>query len=312
MRDYALRKTLLMIPTLWVLVTLVFFMLRVLPGDPAQLVLGENTEARVLQQLRTEMGLDRPLVIQYLDYLWGVVRLDLGTSFLTRRPVMTEISDQAMHTFALGALAVLVSIIIGIPAGVVSAVRRNSFADQGLRVVALFGISMPEFWQGLLVLWLFGLTLGWLPIIGAGQFSQPLDYLYHLILPALAVGYRGAGLTMRMTRSCMLEVLSQDYMRTAVAKGLAQRAVIYGHGLRNALIPVVTVVGLNVGWILGGTVIAEMVFARPGLGKLLVDAMFTRDYAQAQGSLIIFALTFTVINLLSDLVYGLVDPRIKY
>ena len=312
MLKYAVRKALLMIPTLWVVITLVFLMMRILPGDPALLILGENLEERALQSLRHEMGLDKPIIMQYFDFLWGVIRLDLGKSLLTRRPVMTEIGDQVVHTFVLAVASLIVAVVIAVPLGVVSAIKRNSVLDQILRVVALFGISMPEFWKGLLALWLFGLALGWFPITGAGLFSDPLGYLHRLILPSISIGYGSAALIMRMTRSCMLEVISQDYIRTARAKGLMERVVVYRHALKNALIPVVTIVGLNIGWLLGGTVVVEMVFARPGLGKLLVDAMFTRDYAQAQGSLMIFAVTFMLANLLADLIYGFVDPRVKY
>jgi ABC-type dipeptide/oligopeptide/nickel transport system permease component len=256
--------------------------------------------------------MDRSIFVQYTDFLLGVGRLDLGVSVLTRRPVVQEIGDQMWHTFALGTASMVVAVVIGVPLGVMSAVRRNSALDQGLRIVALFGICMPQFWIGLLALWLFALILGWFPIMGAGRSSNPIDYLWHLILPAFTCGYGNSALIMRMTRSCMLEVISQEYIRTARAKGLAERVVVYRHALRNALIPVVTIVGLNIGWLLGGAVVVETVFARPGLGKLLVDAMFTRDYAQAQASLIIFGLTFMIGNLLADLTYGLADPRIRY
>lgn len=298
--------------TLLGVITCVFLLLRILPGDPAQLILGEFATPETLQQVRQALGLDRPLHVQYLIYLKDIIGLDFGKSVVTRQAVMTEIAWVFPYTLHLAVAATIISSIIGILAGIISARARNTFSDHVSRLLSLIGISMPEFWFGILLVQAFSIRLNLLPAIGGGDETSYLNLLYHLILPALALGMAMAALTARMTRSSMLEVLGQDYIRTARAKGLAEETVLWKHALRNALIPIVTITGLNTGRLLGGAVIVEMVFARPGLGKLLVDSIFARDYPMVEGVITVIATLFIAVNLVVDLSYAFIDPRIRY
>lgn len=309
---YLLRRVLSALPTLLGVLTLVFLFVRLVPGDPAQAILGEYATAENVQAMRETLGLNAPLHQQYLGFMGDAVQLDFGRSFQTRQSVTQRIVDALPYTVQLGAAALFIALLIGIPAGVLAATKRNSATDYVVTIVALLGISMPNFWLGMLLIIFFSVNLGWFPITGAGIAGNPLQVIHFLILPALALGASEAGVIMRMTRSAMLETLGQDYVRTAQAKGLAPMRVLMRHALRNSLIPVVTIVGLNMGRLIGGTVVVEALFVRPGIGRVMVDAMTARDYPQIQGTVAFFALLIVVINVLVDLSYSVLDPRIRY
>jgi peptide/nickel transport system permease protein len=309
---YILQRLILAAFTLIGVLTCVFLLLRALPGDPAQLILGEFATPASLEQLREQLGLNRPLYTQYVIFVKDMSQLDFGRSIVTRQSVVQEIRWVLPHTVYLALAAMLISAILGTVTGIISARARNTAFDHISRVISLIGMSMPEFWFGILLVQIFALRLNLFPAIGGGQSGNPLDILYHLVLPATALGMAMAALTARMTRSSMLEVLNQDYIRTARAKGLSVNATMTRHALRNAMIPIVTIIGLNTGRLLGGAVIIEIVYARPGLGKLLVDAIFARDYPTVQGVITVIALAFILVNLLVDLTYAVIDPRIQY
>jgi ABC-type dipeptide/oligopeptide/nickel transport system permease component len=284
---------------------------RLIPGDPALLILGENAPQEQILQLRKDLGLDQPIYVQYFHYLYQVFHGNLGISLRTERSVIKEIMDVLPYTTELAIAGIFVSVIIGVPIGVISANRRNTMTDYVAMTFAILGVSMPVFWTGILSTLLFSLYLGWLPAIGGGDPANLIDRILHLILPSTAIGMAASAITARMTRASMLDVLHQDYIRTARAKGLEELKVLYKHALRNALIPVITVVGLNMGRLLGGTIVTEIVFARPGMGKLLVDAIYARDYPQVQGVVAFFAAMVIIVNLLVDLAYSIADPRVE-
>jgi len=309
---YLSRRLLSAIPTLLGVLTLVFLFVRLVPGDPAQAILGEYATAENVEALRESLGLNAPLHQQYVGFMGDALKLDFGRSFQTRQAVSTRILDALPYTMQLGAAALFVALLIGIPAGVIAALKRNTATDYTVTVVALLGISMPSFWLGMLLIIFFSVNLGWFPLTGAGKAGNPLQVLYFLVLPALALGAGEAGIIMRMTRSSLLETLGQDYVRTARAKGLAPSSVTVRHALRNSLIPVITIVGLNMGRLIGGTVVVESLFVRPGIGRVMVDAMVARDYPQIQGTVAFFALLVVLINVLVDLSYSVLDPRIRY
>ena len=307
------RRVLAIIPTILGAVTLSFLIIHLAPGDPVRALMGDyDASPEVVERLRHQFGLDKPLYVQYGTYLFNVLSGDFGKSFRTGREVMGEILRVFPHTLFLALGAVLLAILIGIPLGILSAVRSNTAVDHLSRVIALLGISMPSFWLALVLLLFFSVYAGWFPLVGAGELESPTSILYHLFLPALALAARDAAAISRLTRSGILEIMRQDYILTARAKGLAERIVIYKHALRNALIPIVTVISLDLGYTLGGTVVIEAVFSRPGLGSLIIQSIYSRDYPQLQGAIMFFALCFLLVNLLTDLVYKLVDPRIEY
>ena len=301
-----------MIPTLWILVTFVFFAMHVLPGDPAIAILGEYASAESLEKLREALDLNRPLYIQYLSFLGGLVRGDLGTSLSNDKPVSWLILSVLPYSVILSLSAILISIIIGIPIGILSALKRNTLIDYIGRIAALLGFSTPSFYLGILLLLLFSLKLDLFPAIGGGELDNIGSTLHHLVLPAFAMGLVNAAIVMRMTRSSVLDILKEDYIQTARSKGLHERKVIYKHALRNALVPVIAVIGVYVGVTLGSAVLTEIVFNRPGIGKLLVGGVYDRDYPVVQGTLVVFAAFIAFINLITDLSYGIADPRIRY
>lgn len=310
--SFVARRLLSAVPTLLGVLTVVFLFVRLVPGDPAQAILGEYATPANLTAMRQSLGLDRPVGEQYLTFMGKALRLDFGRSFQTRQPVAKRISDALPYTVTLGLAALFVALIVGVPAGVIASARRNSALDYGVTTVALLGISMPNFWFGMLLIILFSVQLGWFPITGAGVASNVWSVVSYLTLPAIALGAAEGGVIMRMTRSAMLETLGQDFVRTAHAKGLSPLVVTLRHALRNSLIPVVTIIGLNLGRLIGGTVIIESLFVRPGIGRVMVDAMVARDYPQIQGTVAFFAVLVVAINLLVDVSYGLLDPRIRY
>jgi peptide/nickel transport system permease protein len=311
MFSHAARVLLSAVPTVLGVLTCVFLVTRLVPGDPAVLILGEYAPQEQIVQLRHDLGLDQPIYVQYFRYLSRVARGDLGFSLRTERSVLKEILDVFPYTAELALTGVLLSVIIGVPMGMISAKSRNTPVDYITMTFAMAGISMPVFWTGILLTLFFSLYLGWLPAIGGGDPGSLTSKLMHLILPAFAVGMVASAITARMTRTSMIEVLSQDYVRTARAKGLGEMRVVCKHALRNALIPVVTVIGLNMGRLLGGTIVAEIVFARPGMGKLLVDAIYARDYPQVQGIVAFFAVLIILVNLFVDLAYVVIDPQVQ-
>jgi peptide/nickel transport system permease protein len=284
---------------------IVFTLMYLTPGDPARIMLGESAPQEDVQRLREEMGLDDPFLLQYGRYVKNaVVNRDIGRSYVTKRPVIGEIMDRFPATLKLAALGVSLAVAIGIPTGIISATRQYSIFDQVSMVAALIGVSMPNFWQGLMLILLFSVNLGWLP-------SSGFTSLKHMILPAITIGTSSAATITRMTRSSMLEVVRQDYIRTARAKGQAESIVINSHALKNALIPIITVIGLQFGYLLGGAVLTESIFSVPGVGRLMVDSIKSRDFPVVQGGVLFIAITFSVVNLLVDILYAFVDPRIK-
>lgn len=293
-----------MLPVILGVMFIIFTLIYITPGDPAALLLGERARAEDVAALRAEMGLDYPFLIQFGRYISRVVRFDLGTSFQTRRPVFDEIADRFPTTMLLAGLSVIVALLVGIPLGILCATKQYSIFDNIATVLGLVALSVPNFWLGLMLIIIFSVNLGWLPASG---FMTPL----HWILPALTIGLASAGTIMRFTRSSMLEVIRQDYIRTARAKGQNEFTIIVRHALKNALIPVITVVGLQFGVLLGGAILTETVFAIPGLGNFMVIAIRARDFPIIQGGVLLIAIVFSFINLLVDILYGFVDPRIR-
>ena len=302
---HVVRTLLLSLITLLGVSIIIFLMLRVLPGDPARIIAGLNASEATVERLRDQLGLDESLLSQYFSFLTGVVQGDLGTSARTSRPVTAEILARLPATLTLAAVATLVGSAFGIFAGVVAAVRRNSVLDHVISSVAMMGVSMPVYWLGLLLILLFAVTLGWLPAAGGGE---PLS----IVLPAVTLAAFSTALVSRMTRASMLEVLGQDFVRTARAKGAPPRVVILRHGLRNAFIPILTVISLQFGALLGGAVLTETVFGWPGIGRLLVDSIFARDFPVVQGIVLVYAALFILVNVVVDVLYVIVDPRIRY
>lgn len=302
----------LAVPVLLGVSVLVFLIVHLTPGDPARLLAGPEAYEEDIQAIRVRLGLDQPLPVQYGRFLKGVVEGDLGTSFRSGRPVAEEISTRFPYTVELASVSLVLAIAAGVLVGVFSAARQNSAWDAGTMGAALMGISVPTFWLGLLLMLLFSYYLGWLPASGRGGPLWTPAGLESILMPAIALGSPSGAVIARLTRSSLLEVLSQDYVRTARAKGLPERVVLYRHALKNALIPVVTVAGLRLGALLGGAVITEQVFAWPGVGTLVVNAINARDYPVVQGTVLLMATVFVLLNLTVDLVYGLIDPRIRF
>jgi ABC-type dipeptide/oligopeptide/nickel transport system permease component len=303
------ERLLQLVPTTAGALVLVFFLMRVLPGDPAAAMLGTNATPQAVADLRAQLGLDRPLPVQFLDYIVGLAHLDFGRSLALRTPVSTLLWQALLPTLLLTLGGTLVSVVVGVPLGVAAALRRRTWLDYLASVGALLGISIPVFVWGVLLLLAFSLQWPLLPSAGAG--NDPLGVLRSLILPSLATGFFQVGLVARITRSSLLSVLSNDYVRTARAKGLGPAAVIGSHALRNALIPVLTVIGLNAGTLLGGALVAETVFTRPGLGRLILDAIAARDYPVIQGVMILSVVLVMLLNLVTDLLYTAADPRVR-
>jgi len=307
-----LKRLLATIPVLLLVTAGVFALLHLTPGDPIDAMMAESVDATVKESLRRELGLDRPLPVQYAAWMARLLRGDLGRSIRNGEPVVDNVGRRIRPSLQLAAMAMTVSLLIAFPLGIVSAVRRNRAPDRVGTTFALFGICMPNFLLALLLIFLFGVTLRWLPISG---YTDPLedlvDGLRSLALPAITLGLALAAVVTRTLRSSMLETLAEDYVRTARAKGLSEARVVRRHVLRNALIPVVTVLGLQLGTLVGGAVITEYVFALPGVGRLVVDAVFARDYPLVQGVVLLIALAFIVCNLVVDVLYGWIDPRIR-
>jgi peptide/nickel transport system permease protein len=302
---FIVRRLFLTIPVLLGVATLVFALLHLVPGDPAQVMLGESAAASDVDELRTRLGLDRPLPAQYLQFISGVVQGDFGTSFRYGTPVFQEIAQRLPNTLQLATAAMSVAILIAIPLGVLGALYRGRAIDQAAMTVSLVGISMPNFWLGPLLAIVFAVGLGWLPVSGIGDWR-------HLVLPAVTLGAALAAILARMTRASLIEELRELYVLAARARGLSQTRAVLRHALRNSLIPVVTILGLQFGAVLTGTIITETIFSWPGVGRLLIQAINFRDYPLIQGCILFIATTYVMVNLLVDLAYGWLDPRIRY
>jgi peptide/nickel transport system permease protein len=300
---FAVRRLLLLIPVVIGVSIVSFSIMHMIPGDPARIIAGEGATVEDIMSIRIKYGLDRPLIEQYFRFMKGVITNDLR-SIRTERPILNELLPRFTNTAQLALVSIIISSVIGVTLGIVSAVKRNSWIDTFSMVFSLLGVSMPIFWLGILLIILFAVTLRWLPSGGKGGVE-------HLILPALTLGLATSAIIARMTRASVLEVLNQDYVRTVVAFGLPKRKIIYKYVLRNALIPVVTVIGLQFGYLLGGAVLTESVFGWPGLGRFVVDSIFSRDYIAVQVGIMMIATTFVLVNLLVDLVYALIDPRLR-
>ena len=305
MLNYLIKRLLSTIPVLLGISLLLFFMLRLLPGDPAQVLAGQMATPQEIENIRQQLGLDRPIYEQYANYMSRLARFDLGRSARTQNPVTEEIWARLPNTLLLAVVAITLACLFGIPAGIISAVRPYSWIDYLVTTTALFGMSMPVFWLGLMLVIVFSVILKWLPAGGTGSWQ-------HVVLPSFTLAAFVVAFIARMTRSTMLETLSQDYTTTARSKGLQERVVVIKHALKNAMIPIITVVGLQFGLLLGGAVLTETVFAWPGLGRLIVDSILARDYPVIQGTILIFGLLYIMVNLVVDLIYALVDPRIRY
>lgn len=311
--SYALRRALALIPVLLVVAVVSFLLIHFIPGDPAATMLGPQATPENMEQLRRALGLDRPLPVQFAEWSWRAVRGNLGDSIFMNQPVARLISMLFPLTLQLSLYALLFAVLVGVPLGVLAAVRRGTWVDRLTGLVSVAGLSMPSFWLGLNLIFLFSVELRWFPASGYTPLSQGVwKSLRSLTLPALSLGVVQMALIARMTRSSMLDVLGQDYVRTARAKGLAERVVVFHHALKNAMIPTLTVIGLVAGILLGGSVIIEEVFTLPGLGRLVVTAVTRRDYPTVQGVILFVAAVYVVVNLAVDLTYKLVDPRIKY
>lgn len=309
MARYLLLRLMDAIPTVFLVLTLVFIAMRILPGDPALAALGDNALPEQIAEFREKMGLNVPLWQQYFNFLGGVLTLDFGRSLLSNTPVLTLIAQNLPYTIELTLAALAMGIVAGIPLGVIAATNRNKAPDSGVRLFSLIGYAIPDFYLGALLLITFSLNLGWFPINGAGEGF--VDRLYHVFLPALTLAFVKAAFLGRLTRTSLLEVFGKDYIRTARAKGAKENRVIYRHGLRNALLPITTGLGLSLLSTLSGSVAIELVFNRPGIGRLLISAIAERDYAVIQGGVLVFAMFVVLINLMMDLVYVVVDPRVK-
>src|SRR5258706_9525758 len=313
MSAYLVRRVLAVIPVMFIVVTVVFLLIPPIPGDPVPVILGPYATPAQMDATRTQLGLDRPLHAQLLAFYARVLQGDPGRSYFLNRPVTQALWERAEPTALLTLSALLVAIFIGVPAGLIAGASPGSAWDRVLMLGALLGVCVPGFWLSLNLIYLFAVRLAWLPAGGYASFLvDPWAAARFMVLPALSLGFSQSALIARIARSCMIEVLAQDYVRTARAKGLRERAVVYVHALRNALVPVVTVIGITMAILIGGAVVTEIVFNIPGLGRLVVSAILRRDYPVVQGVVLVTAVAYVLINLVVDVVYGLIDPRIRY
>ena len=304
MWKFIVKRLIMLIPVLIGVTLLVFLILQLAPGDPAKVILGEQATPEQIQELRESLGLNDPVLVQYANYIIKLVQGDMGESYKTRGPVSEEVFNRFPNTIKLTACAMLLAVVVAVPLGVVAAVKQNTLFDSISMVIALIGVSMPIFWLGLLLILLFSLKLGWFPSSGSEGWKS-------IVLPAVALGFNHMASIARTTRSSMLETIRQDYIRTVRAKGVAYGVVIRKHALKNALIPTITVIGLQIGYMLGGSVLTETVFAWPGVGRLMVDSIKEKNFPMVQGGVLFIAIVFSFVNLAVDLLYAYVDPRIK-
>jgi ABC-type dipeptide/oligopeptide/nickel transport system permease component len=312
MRTYVIKRILSSVLIMWAVATIVFFAMRLVPSDPAAVILGNYATEEAITAFRKETGLDRPLMVQYLEFMGQLIQGDLGRSLINNRPIGEQIWFLFPYTFNLAISSMIIGVLIGIPLGVWASIRKNTAVDYISRIVALAGFSFPAFYLGVLLLLIFSVWLGWFPILHQIRTGTITEHIYKLTLPALSLGLIQASYITRLTRSSMLEALNEDWVRTALAKGLKPSTVYFKHVLKNIMIPVVTAIGLYTGTILGGAILTETVFNRPGLGKLLLGAISQRDYNMIQSGLVVFAFIVVAVNLMVDLTYSLFDPRVKY
>jgi peptide/nickel transport system permease protein len=333
MRWYIVKRLAMLVPVMLGVSIIAFSLIHLAPGDPARTMLGERATQEQLNEIREKYGLDKPIYVQYGIWLNGVLHGDLGRSITTHEDVAKEIGERFPNTMELTIAAMIFAIVVGVFAGIISATKQYSITDYTFMGIALFGISMPVFWLGIMLMMIFGVFLGWLPIGGridllipfqrvtgfmvfdsiiTGNFPALISVLRHLILPAVALGTIPMAMIARVSRSSMLEVLRQDFIRTERAKGLSERIVIYKHAVRSAMVPVVTVIGLNFGLLLAGAILTETVFSWPGIGRLVVNAVYARDYPLVVGCILVFAIVFVIVNLVTDILYTRIDPRIQY
>ncbi|MEW8984679.1 MAG: nickel ABC transporter permease [Bacillus anthracis] len=301
---FIFRRILQLIPVLFGVVFIVFLIMQMVPGDPALLIAGEGASKETVEQIRHQLGLDKPFIMQYFSYIGNILQGDFGVSIRSNRPVLDEVLIRLPITIELALCSIVITVVIGMIAGIISATKQYSWTDVSIMIIALLGVSLPSFWFGLMLIFYFSVQIQIFPVSGWGTWM-------HMVLPALTLGASGAAIVARMTRSSMLDVIRQDYIRTARAKGVKERVVIYKHALRNALIPVITVVGLQFGALLGGTVLVESVFAINGLGRLIVDAIRMRDLPMLQGGVLIASVIFVLVNLIVDILYRYFNKRIE-
>jgi peptide/nickel transport system permease protein len=312
--QYIIRRLIHSVIIVWGCATLVFFLIRAIPGDPVIQMLGPEYTPEAADALRDKLGLDEPVLVQYVRWMGNALRGDFGSSITGAESVSGAILSGLPKTMSIALLSFVIATAIAIPAGVIAAVKRNSLADIAVSLFAFVGVSLPSFWFGIILILVFAVNLGWLPSLGYASFTEdgPVEWLKHLILPSLAIGAGYAAILMRFVRAGLLEALSSDYIRTARSKGLTERRVVIAHGLRNSLIPVVTVAGIQVALLLSGTVVIETVFSIRGIGRLLVGSIFDKDYPMVQGTILVVAVIFVLANLIVDILYTLLDPRISY
>jgi peptide/nickel transport system permease protein len=312
--QYIIRRLIHAVFIIWGCATLVFFMLRAVPGDPIVVMLGPEYTPEAAEALRHKMGLDEPVYVQYLKWAGNVLTGDLGTSISSPEPVIDTIKIGLPKTLSLAGLSFVLGLVIAVPAGIISALRRNSAVDYAASLIAFLGVSMPGFWLGIILILVFAVRLNWLPAVGYSTIEEDgfVEWFKHLLLPALAIGTSYAAILMRFVRAGLLEVLNADYIRTARAKGVAERGVIFRHAMRNAMIPVVTVIGIQLALLLSGAVVVETVFSIRGMGRILVGAIFDKDYPIVQGIILLTTVIFVLANLIVDILYTFLDPRIKY
>jgi peptide/nickel transport system permease protein len=313
MTAYLIRRLLAVIPVMAVVVTVVFLLIHLIPGDPVAVMLGPDATPAQIEGTRAALGLDRPLLEQLLLFYQRILRGDLGRSYFLDRPVTQALWERAEPTLVLSITSLLIAVLIGVPSGIVAGANQGSWWDRLLMLGALLGVCIPGFWLSLNFIYLFAVQLGWLPAAGyASLFDDPWAGLRYMVLPAVSLGFNQSALIARIARSCMVEVLQQDYIRTARAKGLSDRLVAYIHAFRNALVPVVTVIGVTMAILIGGAVVTEIVFNIPGMGRLIISAILRRDYPVVQGVVLVTAASYVLINLAVDMVYAFIDPRIRY
>jgi peptide/nickel transport system permease protein len=313
MLSYILRRILSTLPVMGIVAMFVFSLLYITPGDPAAVIAGDQASPADVERIRQGLGLDRPFLVQFGSWLWGILHGDLGTSIFTNLPVASLIAQRIEPTLSLMTITLVLTILIAVPLGVVAAWKAGSWIDRSIMTFAVFAFSLPVFVVGYVLAYVFALELEWLPVQGYTPFAQGFwPWLQNLILPSIALGSVYIALIARITRASMLEVLQQDYIRTARAKGLDQRTILFVHALKNAAVPIVTVIGIGIALLIGGAVVTESVFAIPGLGRLTIDAILRRDYPVIQGIVLLFSFVYVLVNLLVDVTYTLVDPRIRY
>jgi len=312
MVKFVVKRLLLALPTILAVLTIVFLIARVIPGDPAMVILGDSASKEALDNLRQRLGLNQSLAKQYLDFVLNAIQGNLGVSLVSGMSVTKEVLNVLPYTIDLTIAGIIIGVIFGVPLGVLTAVYRNSTIDFVVRIASLFGLSFPAFYSAILLIIVFALQLGWFPVLSSGDLSNPVQRLHHLVLPAVNLGLIMVAYITRATRSSMLDVLREDYIRTAKAKGLPGMVILFRHAVRNAMIPIITVIGLYLGVLVGNSVLTEIVFNRPGLGKLIIGALNQRDYSMLQGLMVVYGFIIVFTNLMTDLTYGFSDPRVKY